>query len=296
MSFTAADLLALLDVETIEADRFRGRSPQVGWPRVFGGLVVAQALVAASRTAEGRLPHALHGFFLRPGDTAVPIELAVMRLRDGRSFATRQCIASQNGVPIMMVLVSFQRPEAGLEHQVAMPLVPPPDQLPSAADLLDRYGALMPPAMRRYLERDRPVEMRPVDLGRFLAPREASTVPVQHIWMRAASPLPDDPAAHRAMLAYMSDMTLLDTALVAHRRSLFDAALQVASLDHALWFHRPVRADQWMLYAQDSPSTAQGRGFTRGLIFAQDGRLVASVAQEGLIRQRRTSAAEMPTI
>ena len=287
MSFTATDLLDILQLETIEENIFRGRSPQVGWQRVFGGLVISQALVAASQTVTDRPPHSLHGYFMVPGDPATPIIYEVERLRDGRSFATRRCTAIQHGQPIFTLAASFQTEEPGLDHALAMPDVPRPEDLPNETELLRRFGARLPEAVRRYFERERPLELRPVDLTRY-GPQvgPAAPEPVQRIWMRVTGPLGDDPAIHRAALAYMSDMTLLDTALVPHRRSLFDPGLQVASLDHALWFHRPFRADDWLLYAQDSPSSGGARGLTRGLIYAPDGTLVASVAQEGLIRER----------
>jgi acyl-CoA thioesterase-2 len=254
---------------------------------VFGGLVIAQALVAAARTVEDRTPHSLHCYFLLPGDPSAPIIYDVERLRDGRSFTTRRCVAIQHGSPIFTLSASFQVAETGLEHAIAMPAVPRPEDLPSEADLMQRYGAHLPAGVRRYLERERPLELRPVDPSRYLKrPGEAAPDPIQSVWIRASAPLPDDPAVHRAVLAYLSDMTLLDTALVAHNRSLFEPDLQVASLDHALWFHRPFRADEWLLYAQDSPSTSGARGLTRGSMFTTDGRLIASVAQEGLIRQR----------
>ena len=287
MSFTATDLLDILQLETIEENIFRGRSPQVGWQRVFGGLVISQALVAASQTVSDRPPHSLHGYFMLPGDPATPIIYEVERLRDGRSFATRRCTAIQHGQPIFTLAASFQTEEPGLDHALAMPDVPRPEDLPNETELVRRFGARLPEAVRRYFERERPLELRPVDLTRY-GPQvgPAAPEPVQRIWMRVTGPLGDDPAIHRAALAYMSDMTLLDTALVPHRRSLFDPGLQVASLDHALWFHRPFRADDWLLYAQDSPSSGGARGLTRGLIYAPDGTLVASVAQEGLIRER----------
>ena len=287
MSFTATDLLDILQLETIEENIFRGRSPQVGWQRVFGGLVISQALVAASQTVTDRPPHSLHGYFMLPGDPATPIIYEVERLRDGRSFATRRCTAIQHGQPIFTLAASFQTEEPGLDHALTMPDVPRPEDLPTEVELVRRFGARLPEAVRRYFERERPLELRPVDLTRY-GPQVGSAAPdpIQRIWMRVTGPLGDDPAIHRAALAYMSDMTLLDTALVPHRRSLFDPSLQVASLDHALWFHRTFRADDWLLYAQDSPSSGGARGLTRGLIYAQDGTLVASVAQEGLIRER----------
>ena len=282
MSNAVAELLTILDLERIEENIFRGRSPQVGWQRVFGGLVVAQALVAAARTVEGRAPHSLHGYFLLPGDPAVPIVYEVDRIRDGKSFTTRRCNAIQHGRAIFSLSASFQIEEAGLEHAVSMPKVPLPESLPSETEMLRRFGAAMPEAIRRWFAQDRPIEIRPVDLvplcqARSGRPRTAGMVARE-------GPLPGDPAIHRAVLAYLSDMTLLDAALGAHGHSVFDTGLQVASLDHALWFHRPFRADDWLLYAQDSPNSCGARGFARGLLFSHDGRLVASVVQEGLIR------------
>jgi acyl-CoA thioesterase-2 len=284
MSHAVDQLLAILDLERIEENIFRGRSPQVGWQRVFGGLVVAQALVAAARTVEARPPHSLHGYFLLPGDPAVPIVYEVDRIRDGKSFTTRRCNAIQHGRAIFSLSASFQIEEPGLEHAVSMPKVPLPESLPSEAEMLRRFGESMPDAIRRWFARERPIELRPVDLARYVT-HEAGALE-QYVWLRAAGPLPDDPAIHRAVLAYLSDMTLLDAALGAHGHSVFDTGLQVASLDHALWFHRPFRADEWLLYAQDSPNSCGARGFARGLIFSHDGRLVASVAQEGLMRPK----------
>lgn len=295
MSFTVPDLITVLDLETLGRDSYRGKSPQTGWQRTFGGLVIAQALVAASRTVETRAPHALHGFFMLPGDPAVPIDFMVTRLRDGRSFATRHCVALQHGVPIFTLIASFQAAEDGFDHQIAMPDVPPPEALPSEAEILDRFGASLPAGIRRYLERERPIELRPVNLDRFTtAPSAASALPAQRVWIRAAGALPADPALHQAVLAYLSDMTLLEATLVAHNRSLFEPGLQVASLDHSIWFHRPARVDGWLLYAQDSPSASGARGLARGSLFAQDGTLVASVAQEGLIRERPPRSAAAP--
>ena len=277
-------LLSILDLEPLEHNLFRGRSPQVGWQRVFGGQVVGQALVAAARTVEGRIAHSLHGYFLRPGDPAVPILYEVDRIRDGRSFTTRRVVAIQHGKAIFSMAVSFQAEESGLDHQIAMPAVPQPEDLPSESDISRLYLEGAPEPVRRYWERERPIELRPVDLRHYLG-REALE-PSQNVWVRATGKLPDDPEIHRCVLAYASDMTLLDTALFAHGRMVFDPDLQAASLDHALWFHRPFRADEWLLYAEDSPSASGGRGFNRGNLFSRDGRLVASVAQEGLIRVR----------
>jgi acyl-CoA thioesterase-2 len=287
MSSAVADLLTILDLERIELNIFRGSSPQVGWQRVFGGLVIAQALVAASRTVAERAPHSLHAYFLLPGDPSVPIIYEVDRIRDGKSFATRRCVAIQNGRAIFSLSASFQREEVGLDHFITMPDVPDPETLPSEREIRERFAPIMPEPMRRYFSRERPIELRPVDLSRYYAPKSAAPEPVQNIWVRASGGLPDDPAIHRAVLAYLSDMTLLDTALIAHGRSIFEPDLQLASLDHSLWFHRPFRADEWLLYAQDSPNTSGARGLTRGKIYSRQGVLVASTAQEGLIRERR---------
>ncbi len=286
MSAAVQSLLSILDLEPLERNLFRGRSPQVGWQRVFGGQVIGQALVAASRTVEAERPvHSLHGYFMRPGDPAVPIIYEVDRIRDGGSFTTRRVVAIQHGQAIFSMSASFQAVEEGLEHQLPMPDVPMPEELPSEAELKERFLARAPEAVRRYWERDRPIEIRPVDTTHYFTRQRLE--PAQNVWVRASAPLPDDPQVHSCVLAYASDMTLLDTALFAHGTSVFDKDLQVASLDHALWFHRPVRADEWLLYSEDSPAAAAGRGFTRGTLFTRDGVLVASVAQEGLIRVRK---------
>ena len=280
-----ADLLSILDLERIEKDIFRGRSPQVGWQRVFGGLVISQALVAAARTVDNRPPHSLHAYFILPGDPSVPIVYEVDRIRDGKSFATRNCVAIQHGRAIFSLSASFHQPEKGLDHFVAMPDVAAPETLPSEAEIRERYGHLMPANVRRWFNEDRPIEMRPVDPEHYLATTAPREKPVQYVWFRAAGPLPDDPAIHRAVLAYLSDMTLLDTTLIVHGKSIFQPEIQVASLDHALWFHRPFRADEWLLYAQDSPSSSNALGLTRGAIYTLEGLLIASVTQEGLIRE-----------
>jgi acyl-CoA thioesterase-2 len=282
MSRAVDDLLAILDLEQLEHNLYRGRSPQVGWQRVFGGQVIGQALVAASRTVDGRHPHSLHAYFLLGGDPRVPIIYEVERLRDGRSFTTRRVKAIQHGQAIFAMSVSFHRDEPGFAHQAAMPDVPKPEDLPSEAEIKAGVMPLMPDPVRAYYERERPIELRPVEFKRYLS-RE-SLEPTFNVWIRATGRLPDDPAIHRCVLAYASDMTLLDTALIAHGRTVFERSIQPASLDHALWFHRPFRADDWLLYAQDSPSASGARGFARGLIFTREGTLVASVAQEGLIR------------
>lgn len=278
--------MSLLDLEKLEENLFRGLSPQSSWQRVFGGQVIGQALVAACRTVEGRQPHSLHAYFILPGDPSVPIVYEVERIRDGRSFTTRRVKAIQHGQPIFTLSASFQVAEEGLSHALAAPDVPHPDQLPSEAEVRDRMLPMLPEPVRRYFQRERPIELRPVQFERWLA-REPMP-PVFQVWIRATGPLPDDPAIHQCVLAYASDMTLLDSTLIAHGRSVFEPAIQAASLDHALWLHGPFRADEWLLYAQDSPFSGGARGFARGSIFTADGRLVASVAQEGLVRVRMT--------
>ena len=277
-------LLKTLDLETLEVNLFRGHGPNVGWQRVFGGQVIGQALVAAARTVTGLPVHSLHGYFLRPGDPTMPIIYEVDRIRDGRSFVTRQVTAIQHGAAIFSMGASFHDAEPdGLTHQTTMASVPTPDALPSERELKETYLHAAPDNVRRYWERDRPIEIRPVDFTHYVS-REPLD-PVQNVWVRATGALPDDPVVHAAVLAYASDMTLLDTSLFAHGRSVFDKDLQLASLDHAMWFHRPFRADDWLLYSQDSPSTAGARGFNRGQLFDARGVLVASTAQEGLIRK-----------
>ena len=285
MSYAVADLLAILDLEPLDVNLFRGRSPQVGWQRVFGGQVIGQALVAATRTVEGRPPHSMHAYFLLPGDPKVPIIYDVDRIRDGKSFTTRRVVAIQHGQAIFSMSVSFHNDETGFDHQAKMPDVPKFDTLPNEREIRERVMPLMPDPVRRYYERERPIELRPIEYGRYLG--KPSPDGKFHVWIRATSRLPDDPAIHRCVLAYASDMTLLDTALVPHGRTLFEKEFMAASLDHALWLHRPFRADDWLLYAQDSPNLHGSRGFARGLIFKRDGTLVASVAQEGLVRKRR---------
>ena len=291
MPATAADLVARLDLETIEVDIFRGQSPQNSWRRVFGGQVIAQALVAASRTVEGRAPHSLHGYFILPGDPLVPIVFEVDRIRDGKSFTTRRVNAIQHGKAIFSLSASFQVDELGLDHWFPAPEAPDPDSLPDPLDLAQRAGEQARQRALGFIERIRPIEIRPIDLSRYApgaggAPRAAT----QSVWIRIAGRLPDDPAIHRAALAFLSDMTLLETALGAHGFSVSDPQFQVASLDHALWFHRPCRVDEWLLYAQDSPNAVGSRGLTRGLLYSRAGMLIASVAQEGLIRRRRDVA------
>jgi acyl-CoA thioesterase-2 len=284
MSQISDSLTSILDLEPLERNLFRGRSPNIGWQRVFGGQVIGQALYAACKTVEGREPHSLHAYFLLAGDPTIPILYEVDRLRDGRSFTTRRVLAIQKGEAIFAMSASFQIPEEGYEHQMPMPDVPMPEDLPDREEMRKSVLPNMPPVVRAYYERERPIEIRPVEFRRYASSEKME--PKFNVWIRAMQPLPDEPAIHQAVLAYASDLMLLDSSLIAHGRTVFDKSIQGASLDHALWFHRPFRADDWLLYAQDSPSSSGARGFSRGLVFDRQGRLVASVAQEGLIRPR----------
>jgi len=284
------ELLTILDLEKLEHNLFRGRSPNVEWQRVFGGQTIAQALVAAQRTVEpDRHVHSLHGYFMLPGDTKVPIVYEVDRIRDGGSFTTRRVVAIQHGQAIFSLEASFQVEERGLDHQMPMPRdVPEPDTLMSQRALLEKFGDAVPDGIRRYWERDRPIEMRPVMLKHYTSREKLD--PQQNMWIRTTGPVPADRCIQAAVLAYLSDMTLLDTSTFAHGRAIFDRDIQAASLDHAMWFHRPCALDDWLLYAQDSPSSQGSRGFTRGSLFSRDGTLIASVAQEGLIRLKQQPA------
>lgn len=283
MAAAIENLTRILDLEPLEHNLFRGRGPSEGWQRVFGGQVLGQALVAAIRTVEAeRSAHSLHAYFLRPGDPQVPIIYEVDRIRDGKSFTTRRVVAIQHGHAIFSMSASFQVEETGLDHQTPMPKVPPPEELVPEDELKRKFVESASEPMKSYWRRERPIELRPVSLRHYMGREKLE--PAQQVWFRATGALPDDPALHRCILAYASDMLLLDTSLYPHARSLFDRDLQVASLDHALWFHRPFRTDEWLLYAQDSPSASGGRGFNRGAIYTREGLLVASVAQEGLIR------------
>ena len=290
MSSAMQELLDILDLEKLEHNLYRGRSPKVDWQRVFGGQTIAQALVAAQRTVEpDRHVHSLHGYFMRPGDTKVPIIYEVDRIRDGGSFTTRRVVAIQHGQAIFSLEASFQTDEVGLEHQVPMPRdVAAPDTLLSQRQLLGKFGETVPDGIKRYWDRDRPIEMKPVMLEHYTSREKLE--PKQNIWIRTTGPVPADRATQAAVLAYLSDMTLLDTTTFAHGRAIFDRDIQAASLDHAMWFHRSHPLDDWILYTQDSPSTQGSRGFTRGMLFARDGTLIASVAQEGLIRLRTKPA------
>ena len=284
MANTVQQLPDILALEPLEHNLFRGRSPRTGFRRVFGGLAIAQALMAAGRTVEGRAPHSLHAYFLLAGDPETPIDYQVERIRDGSSFATRRVTAMQHGKAILSLAASFHVEEEGFEHQIAMPDVPSPEELLRDHAAREALVASLPEPARRYFTRERPVELVPVDLDRYRVP--APRPPLFRMWLRCVAPLPSDPLIHRCALAYASDMGLLDAALIPHGRSVFSRSIQAASLDHALWFHRPFRADEWILYSQDSPNANGARGFSRGQFFTRDGTLIASVAQEGLIRKR----------
>ena len=284
MRHVLENLIALLDLEPIEVNLFRGRSPQDGWQRVFGGQVLGQALVAAGRTVEGRAAHSFHAYFLRPGDPKVPILYDVDRIRDGSSFTTRRVVAIQHGKAIFNLAASFQVDEPGLEHQIEMPDVPGPEGLANEVELRQRHVGRIPEKFHATFLRDRPIEVRPIDPVDEFAPEKRP--PFQNVWFRAVDTLPDDRGLHQCVLAYASDLTLLDTSNLPHGVSWWSEKFQTASLDHAMWFHRPFRADEWLLYAQDSPRAAGARGFNRGSVFTRAGELVASVTQEGLIRLR----------
>lgn len=278
------EVLDLLDLEKIEENIFRGASPKDRVQRVFGGQVLGQALVAAARTVEGRLCHSLHAYFLRAGDPKVPILYEVDRSRDGSSFTSRRVVAIQHGRPIFTLEASFQRDEPGYEHQFEMPNVPAPEMLPAEQELRAKVAHRVPQEARAWFLRPRPIETRPVDSREYLSPEKRP--PHAMAWIRALGSLPDDPALHRCVLAYASDTSLLDTGLLPHGIGWFDNKVQMASLDHAMWFHRSFRIDEWLLYVQDSPSTSGARGFNRGLLYTRDGKLAASVSQEGLMRPR----------
>ena len=290
MHFPLAALLDLLDLEPLEVNIYRGKNRDIGTGRVFGGQVLAQALVAARRTVdEPREAHSLHGYFILPGDLAAPIVYFVDRLRDGSSFSTRQVTAIQHGRAIFSLSASFQVAESGYEHQTPKPDVPPPEALSNELDLIRSIAHRIPDAVRTVLTQDRPIDFRPVAPIDPFHPEPRP--PIRHMWLRAIDRLPDDPLIHQALLAYASDYGLLTTALLPHGIAPRSPALQLATLDHALWAHRPFRADEWLLYSIDSPAAAGSRGFTRGAFYTRDGALVASVAQEGLMRPRGAAGA-----
>ncbi len=283
------ELVALLSLERIEENLFRGQSQDLGWGTVYGGQVLGQALAAAVATVDERPSprhvHSMHAYFLRPGDVRRPIVYEVDRIRDGSSFTTRRVVAQQNGQPIFMAAASFQTVEPGFSHQATMPDVPAPETLPSEQDLLRAQMDRLPRVLLERALTDRPLEMRPVHPG----PDPAAPTPMppyRNVWLRAVERLPDDPGLHTALLAYASDWSLLTTALLPHGVTWLTPGMQVASVDHSIWFHAPFRLDEWLLHSIDSPAASGARGLVRGQIFSRDGRLVASTAQEGLIRLR----------
>jgi acyl-CoA thioesterase-2 len=285
-------IVELLDLEPIEVNIFRGVSPDDNRQRVFGGQVAGQALVAAARTIDptedghlaphARSVHSLHAYFLRAGDPEIPIIYEVERVRDGRSFSTRWVKAVQHGRTIFTLSASFCETESGMEHQVELqPSIPDPETLPDFAERMERHRA----AVGDFVDQPRPIDIRYCEVSPF--DRFEKLPPIQNVWLRANGKLPEDPVLQVCVLTYASDLTLLDTSLLAHGRNLATGDVFMASLDHAMWFHHPFRADEWLLFAQDSPVTSGGRGLGRGLVYDQSGRLVASAVQEGLVRDFR---------
>jgi acyl-CoA thioesterase-2 len=278
------DLVQLLALERLEVNLFRGQSRDIGSKQVFGGQVLGQALSAASYTVEDRIVHSLHSYFLRPGDMHAPIIYEVDRQRDGRSFSNRRVVAIQHGRPIFNLAASFKVPEEGLEHQAPMPEVPMPEDLPDRNRESISGVERLPQKMKRFLFHQRPFDFRWVQPPEYVEPSKRE--PSRQMWFRTAGPLPDNPDLHRAMLAYASDYGLLTTALLPHGLSLFNEETQVVSLDHAMWFHRPFKIDDWLLYAYHSPNASGGRGLSNGSVYSRDGTLVACTAQEGVMRFR----------
>ncbi len=285
MNATLQDVVGLLKLERLDDNLFRGESRDIGAPQVFGGQILGQALSAAHKTVEGRTPHSLHAYFLRPGDFNLPVIYQVERSRDGRSYANRRVVAIQHGKPILNLAASFHANEEGYAHQSNMPDVPGPEGLNRSIDIQRSIIDKVPEKMRRLLSHEPPFEFRPVEPPKFIDP--GPRPPRKHIWMRAWSRLPDDPELHRNLLTYVSDYELLGTATLPHDLNFTNKSVQMASLDHALWFHRPFRVDDWLLYACDSPSSHGGRGFNRGEFYTRAGELIASSAQEGVIRPWR---------
>ena len=283
MSKVLEELVDLLKLEPIEVNIFRGQSQELGWGRVFGGQVLGQALSAAQQTVDPvRHVHSFHSYFLREGDSSLPIVYTVDCIRDGHSFSTRRVVAVQKGRPIFNLSASFQIEEAGFDHQDKMPAVPVPDGLDNEHALASKYHKIIPPPLLKRLSCDTPIEIR------FADPKDPLQTPVREgknkIWLRANGQLPDDPGLHKYLLAYASDFQFLPTCLFPHGAASFQKPVQVASLDHAMWFHRPFRMDEWLLHSVESPSASGARGLVRGQIFNKNGKLVASTIQEGLIR------------
>ena len=276
------DLLRLLTLERIEDNIFRGESRDIGSEQVFGGQVLGQALSAAHNTVDGRRAHSLHAYFLRRGDMHAPIIYDVDRARDGGSFSVRRVVAIQHGRPIFNLAASFQEPEQGLEHQAEMPDVEGPEGLQDLTEVAPQILEKIPEKMRRYLTDKRPFDFRPVKPMDFMAPKPR--LPIKHVWIRTVDPLPDTLALHQNLLAYVSDYELLGTSTLPHGLRFGASTVMMASLDHAIWFHRTFRVDDWLLYAMDSPNASGARGFSRGQFFTRDGTLIASTSQEGLVR------------
>lgn len=276
------EVIGLLELEQLEDNLFRGESRDIGAPQVFGGQILGQALSAAQCTVAGRAPHSLHAYFLRPGDFNRPVVYQVEISRDGKSYSNRRVVAIQHGQPILNLAASFHVGETGFDHQASMPDVAGPDGLTRSIDIHDSIIDKVPEKMRRLLSHRPPFEIRPVEPPKFIEP--GARPPRKHLWMRAWDRLPDDAELHRSLLSYVSDYELVGTATLPHELDFGKRSVQMASIDHALWFHRPFRVDEWLLYACESPSNFGGRGFSRGQFFTQSGDLIASVAQEGVVR------------
>ncbi|MCG7537856.1 acyl-CoA thioesterase II [Pseudoalteromonas sp. OOF1S-7] len=285
MSQALQGLLDLLQLEEIEQGIYRGQSQDLGFPQVFGGQVMGQALSAAKYTLPaGRYVHSLHSYFLRPGDASKPIVYDVENIRDGRSFSTRRVSAIQYGKPIFYMTASFQGDEPGLSHQSEMPDVPGPEALRSSLEFYQDKADLIPEPLRAKFTQPMPIEMRPVEFHNPFQPEVMEST--RHVWFKANGAMPDDRRIHNYLLAYASDFEFLPTALQPHGVSFMQRNMQVATIDHAMWFHRPFRMDEWLLYSVDSPSASNGRGLVRGQFFNRQGELVASTIQEGVMRQR----------
>ncbi|WP_448565729.1 acyl-CoA thioesterase II [Thalassotalea ganghwensis] len=285
MSQVLEELLALLKLEQIELGLYRGQSQDLGFRALFGGQVMGQALSAAQETvAQSRLVHSLHSYFLRPGDATKPVVYEVENIRDGQSFSTRRVKALQNGNVIFYLTASFQIQEHGFEHQAEMPTVLPPEQVPSYRDFIIENQQFIPENIRDKFLAEKPIELRPVQRYHWIKPEKMP--PICHMWIKANGQLPDDQRIHNYMLAYTSDFHFLPTALFPHGVSYWQPNFQIATIDHSMWFHRPFRMDEWLLYVIDSPTTTGGRGLVKGQVFNRQGQLVASTMQEGVIRQR----------
>lgn len=286
MSDVLQELLGLLRLEAIGVNRFRGHAQDLGFRNLFGGQALGQSLSAAIQTLNQQewVPHSLHAYFLRPGNVVDSLEFEVQVIRDGRTFCTRQVTASQNGKAILTMLCSFHKPELGFEHMAAMPEVKGPEGIPSQLELARMFQQYFSEEVREKYTADKPIEQRVLDPVNIFAPSKKE--PLKYVWIKASGTMADEPTDHYTTLAYASDFNFIPTALHPHGVSITQKDMQVASLDHSIWFHRPFRMDEWLLYAIDSPNAGSGRGFCRGQFFNQQGQLVASTAQEGLMRKR----------